>query len=113
MIDVNLKKVEFDSYGSIKVPEVKVVGIGKPVNADRLRHYGELLRVAQNALDRIPTSKAHNLAPIETELGFGKPVDDCSVYEKELFETLQQLNAEVVLRVLTMRRLVTAGLTGR
>lgn len=105
-------EVKLGLYGDIKVPKVTVGIKGQPVNTDRLRHYGELLRTAQNALDRMPTSDNMNLCPAEVELGFNLPLMNCSAEEAQLFEEMQRLNAEVVLRVLVMRRLVTAGLTG-
>lgn len=93
--------VEFTENGCLDVPEV-TAGMTKPaVNTSRLSEYGQLLREAQNFLDRMNTFSIPTMAPGTTNK------------ERELFEELRRLNAETVLRVLVMRRLVLAGQIGK
>lgn len=92
--------VEFDR-DCLKVPEVTVGMDELPKNDGLLRAYQTLLMDAQTKLDVIQTWKL-------PELGEGT-----SDREKEVFETLRKLNAEVVLRILTMRRIIVAARTRR
>ena len=91
--------VKFDSNGCLIVPKVKVNLAARAVNSDLLRTIGALGREGQTPLDRIPTSE------IEKSLVPDTPED-----EKELFKEIERLNAEIVLRILTMRRLAVEGL---
>ena len=105
--------VKFDSNGCLEVPKPSVTLQGQAVNDDRLAHYGHLLREAQASLDRIPTYQGGGLCELEARLGHTAPLLPCSPREVEVFNQLLELNAEVVLRVLYMRRLVTAARMGR
>jgi hypothetical protein len=110
--------VKFDNHGCLEVPEVSSGMAGrKAVNQDILSAYGRKLREAQNSLDRMPTYKVENPDPMglaEADVMYGRKLrEDTPEQEKALFEALRQLNAEIVLRVLVMRSLVTAGMIGQ
>ncbi len=89
---------------SLVVPEVAVgiEGSNLPVtvNDELLQSYQSLLMQAQTSLDRIPTSG---------EGLFAGTTDK----EKALFATLTRLNADVVLRILIMRKLIMRGRMGK
>lgn len=71
-------------------------------NADTLKLIGQFARDAQMVMDRIATSG------IEQILDPSTPAEEVA-----LFKTLEELNAEIILRMLVMRRLVTEGLVKR
>jgi hypothetical protein len=92
-------KVKFDSNGCLVVPKVKVNLVNNAKNSDLLHTIGAIGREAQTPLDRIAISN------IEACLLPDTPED-----EKALFKEIEKLNAEIVLRILTMRRLAVEGL---
>ena len=98
--------VEFDTNGCLKVPEMpsglKRRHNNHAANEEYLQEIGKHGRDAQTILDRIPTIN------IEEKLD-----PATSLEEREVFRKLQQLNAEVVVRLLMMRRLATNALIGR
>lgn len=100
--------VGFDHNGCLKVPEVSSNLNERALNPDLLSEFGQLLRDAQTKLDRIPTTVIGMENFVEAK---GNPGTTDAEYA--VFERLRELNAEVVLRILVMRRLIVAAQTGR
>lgn len=97
-----LLEPKFNENGCLEVPEVSSGLTNPAVNEDLLRNIGRLAREGQTALDRIATSN------IDAAL-----LPETSHDEREVMRTIERLNAEIVLRILVMRRLATAALTGK
>jgi hypothetical protein len=100
-VDPKNVNVELDVNGCLQFPNISSGLSDGALNQEYLREIGQLCRDGQTVLDRIPTNNIDKMLNPAT-----------SIEERQVFQAIEKLNAEVVTRILMIRRLVTAAMIG-